>query len=240
MSLVGYPLTRKYQVCAPSGVRAAQLGQGDRPSRGCPGTTPFPASHVVVTSRENAARRGARMLGLFRGIPLSILLGFVLLSPSLVEATSTVAVPVSELVRLSPVIVHGTVLSTASRWNEDHSLIVTDVRIGVITTLRGEPRQEITVVQPGGRVGKLRVDVDGAAVFLVGEELVLFLAPDGNGALAPVGMNQGGFKVKPDPRTGRKRMQETGSTSSKQQLSLESFLDDVRVTVRQLPKEKGD
>jgi hypothetical protein len=102
------------------------------------------------------------------------------------------------------VIVHGTVLSTESRWNEDHSLIVTDVRIGVITTLRGQSVSDVVVTQPGGRVGKLRVDVDGAGPFRTGTETVLFLSPGSGGRYVVAGLSQGRFDVMQDPRTGAK------------------------------------
>jgi hypothetical protein len=144
------------------------------------------------------------MLRFFRGLSLSIPLAALLLSPAFVGATSTVAVPVSELVRLSPVIVHGTVLSTESRWNEDHSLIVTDVRIGVLNTLRGQAVSDVVVTQPGGRVGKLRVEVDGAGAFRLGDETILFLSPHAGGRYSVSGLSQGRFDVRQDPRTGEK------------------------------------
>lgn len=120
------------------------------------------------------------------------------------SATSVVRLSLSEMAAASPTIVHGTVVGVSSRWNADRSLIVTDVRVRVESALKGAPPAEVTLVQPGGEVGKLRVDVPGAAAFRPGEEAVLFLIPDRAGALHVTGLSQGRFEVTRDPRTGGK------------------------------------
>ena len=158
-----------------------------------------------------------------------------LLSVRYAWTASTPALTVSELVRMAPLIVHGTVTETQSRWNEDHSLIVTEARVLVSETLRGQRRSEVTVVQPGGRVGKLRVDVDGAVAVLPGQEVVLFLAPGSGGGWTPIGLACGTYSVETEQSSGRKRIKAAGAAS--QSIDLDHFLTDVRQKVRALPRD---
>ena len=120
------------------------------------------------------------------------------------ESTTITKVGLPELARRSPTIVHGTVVSTQSHWTDDHTLIVTDVRVRVHTVVRGDPAREIILTQLGGEVGKLRVDVDGAAPLVVGNEAVLFLHEDARGQLAVTGLSQGRFPVVENRTRGTK------------------------------------
>jgi hypothetical protein len=128
------------------------------------------------------------------------------LSASSTDATTVSERSLRDLAVESPSIVHGKVVSTSSRWTEDQALIVTDVVIEVSDTLKGSSTGRIVVTQPGGRVGKLRVDVAGANAFRPGEETVLFLQPSGDGTAIVTGLFQGRFGVVPDAR-GRRMVQ---------------------------------
>lgn len=136
--------------------------------------------------------------------------GFLLAAASLVlsagplHATSAIPLSVEDLVANSSTIVHGTVVSTRSHWNEDRSLIVTDVTLRVTSLLRGPAAREVVITQPGGSVGKLGVEIPGASAFRPGEETILFARIDGQGNLHPTGLDQGRFPVTTDARTGRK------------------------------------
>src|SRR5262245_61106197 len=138
--------------------------------------------------------------------------------PSLLLAISCVMAPVAiattvadmtlrDMVSMAPSIVVGTVESSSSRWNEDRSLIVTDVRIRVTDVIKGRDAGEVVVTQPGGRVGKVRVEVDGAVAYRNGQETVLFLAPDSRGHQQVLGVFRGRFDVTTDAHTGKKSMQ---------------------------------
>jgi len=98
----------------------------------------------------------------------------------------------------SPTIVHGTVVATSSRWTDDRSLIVTDIRVRVNTVIKGNPPTEVLITQPGGTVGKLRVDVSGASAYRRGQEAVLFLRPAESGQTIVTGLFQGRFDVSRD------------------------------------------
>ena len=122
-------------------------------------------------------------------------------------ATTIAEMPLKDMVSMAPSIVVGTVESSSSRWNEDRSLIVTDVRIRVTDVIKGHDPGEIVITQPGGRVGKLRVDVDGASAYPIGQETVLFLAPDARGHQQVLGLFSGRFDVATDTHTGKKSVQ---------------------------------
>ena len=130
-----------------------------------------------------------------------------ILIPASAGATSMAQMSLEDLAASSPVLVYGTVVSATPRWNADHTLIVTEVRMRVETALKGLAPDEIVFVQPGGAVGKLQVDVPGASAFRPGEEAVLFLAPDPAGTLHVIGLDRGRFDVVRDARTGRKLVQ---------------------------------
>jgi hypothetical protein len=121
-----------------------------------------------------------------------------------VRATSLVPMELPELVTSSEVIVHGEVVGVGARWNEDHSLILTDVRVHVLDVVKGGSPREIVLTQPGGTIGKLRVEVPGARAFRTGEEVVVFLTPGPRGDLFVTGLSQGRFEVVRDAATGRK------------------------------------
>jgi len=178
-----------------------------------------------------------------------------------VFATPTGATTVSErslrdLALESPSIVHGRVLSTSSHWTEDRSLIVTDVVIEVTDALKGNSAGQIVVTHPGGRVGKLRVDVAGTTEFHAGEEAILFLQPSEDGTSIVTGLFQGRFEIVPDVR-GRKVVQgvsgdqlgtlrraaaRTGrplSTVPGQPVELDEFLGGVRSLLSDIQSEGG-
>ena len=131
----------------------------------------------------------------------SLLLLFLVVGLALPASATTVEErTIRDLTAESSTIVHGTVVSTESRWNEDHSLIITDVRIRVESVLKGSAASSVVVTQPGGTVGKLRVDVSGAMTFRAGQETVLFLQSAAEGQSIVTGLFQGRFDVTEDAR----------------------------------------
>jgi len=175
-----------------------------------------------------------------RSLPALGLLVALLLPAPTVYSGSLAPPDLSELVTSSSLVVHGEVVGATSRWNEDRSLIVTDVRLRVLTSAKGTAPAEVVLTQPGGTVGKLRVDVAGAHAFRVGEEVVVFLAPGPRGRLYINGLSRGRLDVVRDTATGAASVQgmalggaagagspiiETGARD------LARFLDRVRMLV---------
>lgn len=123
-------------------------------------------------------------------------LGLVSLSGP-AHASVVQALTVDQLSRDAAAVVHGTVVSVRSAWNDDHTRIYTEVQVKVEAAWKGEaPAAGVVVVrQLGGSVEGLSQQVMGSPVFAVGEELVLFLVPGPQGDRAVLGMSQGKFKV---------------------------------------------
>jgi len=162
-----------------------------------------------------------------------------------------------EMVTETSSIVHGTVVSSSSRWTENRSLIVTDIRIRVHEVLKGESVPEVVVTQPGGKVGGVRVDADGAVGFRDGGEAVLFLDRSSQGHTYVVGLFQGRFDVVTDKR-GNKLVRGmtpenvnvlrssgpgdpagTLGLGASGTVRLDSFLGGVREMVRDAVKDGG-
>jgi len=178
------------------------------------------------------------------------------LSASTAGATTVAERSLRDLATESPSIVHGRVVSTSSRWTEDQSLIVTDVVIEVSDALKGSAAGQVVVTQPGGRVGKLRVDVAGTTAFRPGEETVLFLQPSADGTAIVTGLFQGRFDVVPDARgrrvvhglnadqlgSLRRAAARTGrplSTVPGRPVELDEFLGGMRSLLQDIQNEGG-
>ena len=181
---------------------------------------------------------------------VSIVIGLWCLGVSIAGATTIQEMNIRDMVTMAPSIVVGTVESSTSRWNDDRSLIVTDVRVRVVDVLKGPSLSELVITQPGGRVGKLRVDVDGASAYPIGEEAVLFVAPDAKGQHQVLGLSRGRFDIVTDARSGKKSVhglkasdvqalqaakpgltEEPAQAVSDRKMQLDDFLSGVRQLV---------
>lgn len=199
---------------------------------------------------------GSLMRSLLRGFLFLACSAALLSSHRPALATSLVPVDLAGLARASDRIVLGTVTGAESRWNEDRSLIVTDVRIRVADAMKGNAAGEITVTQPGGIVGKLKVEVPGASAYRVGEEVVLFLAPERDGRTFVNALDRGRFPVVEDPVTRVKKvagltpealriMSGAGVAVDAQAYStgsmpVERFVGGMKSLVRDLPAREGN
>lgn len=181
--------------------------------------------------------------------------GLLLASPRAVCGTSLATLDLREMAATSTSIVHGTVLGCTSRWNADRTLIVTEVRVRVIGAVKGSDAGEITLIQPGGTVGKLKMEVPGASAFAVGQETVLFLARDPRGDLHVTALNRGRFDVTTDEKTGQKSVagpstdqlasqskpegRSVQSVPQEGRLALEGFLGALRELVQDIERKGG-
>ena len=226
----------------------------------------FDAPPLEVASRSFWPRYAeSSLLQRRRGLPpylasgrqtsLGVLLGILLLLPTPCSATSVAKVEMRQLVEQSSSIVHGTVASTRSHWNDDHTLIVTDVHVRVTAALKGQPGNEIVVTQPGGVVGKLQVEIPGASPFRTGEETILFVAPGSGGRLYVTGLSQGRLEIVMDTQTGHKVVRgistegrgtllraghrPTLSAAAGSAVELGGFLNDLRALVHDVEREPG-
>jgi hypothetical protein len=96
----------------------------------------------------------------------------------------------------SDLVLTGSVTSVTSSWSPDHSVIYTDAELAIDDVWKGFPdRDRIVVRSLGGRVGRVGLEVDGAAPFAVGERVLVFLKQTG-AVFTPVGMKFGRYEVR--------------------------------------------
>lgn len=116
-------------------------------------------------------------------------------------ATTLMRASLDDLVAGNRAVVVGEVMDASSYWNEDHTFILTDVRIAMHDVLKGDAsEQEITVTIMGGSVGKLTTLIIGGPELVPGNSYVLFLneenLPGAERALTIRDLCQGAFDVK--------------------------------------------
>lgn len=135
--------------------------------------------------------------GLLRGaMALAIAAGVI--APA--GATTLVRENLDGLVAGNRTVVVGEVLDASSYWNEDHTFILTDVRVAVHEAIKGNVKdRELTVTIMGGRVGELTTLIVGGPELIPGNSYVLFLneenLPGAERALTVRDLCQGTFDV---------------------------------------------
>ena len=105
---------------------------------------------------------------------------------------------VNSLRKQSEAVVHAKVVDVRSYWNDDHSVIFTDVALDVKGRLHGASDNLIIVRVPGGTVGDYTMDMEGAPRFKVNDEVVAFVARWHDGAAMVAGYFQGLSSIKRD------------------------------------------
>jgi hypothetical protein len=128
-------------------------------------------------------------------------LGAACLVAGAASATTLRHMTLAELVAEARVVVRAHSLSNQSRWERGE--IWTLTAFEVTGALKGNVPRLITVRTLGGTVGALRSIVEGAPQFLPGEDVYLFLSPDGGQPLQIIGWAQGTFRIRTEAHTGR-------------------------------------
>lgn len=120
-----------------------------------------------------------------------------LLLVALPAAASTfVSMSPRQLSREADAVVVGRVLQTHSYWNEDASMILTDVTVAVDETISGEAPGVVHVRTYGGTVGNFRIEASGFPEFTEGERVLMFLqADDEDGSIRVLGYRQGLYRI---------------------------------------------
>ncbi len=133
---------------------------------------------------------------LFLPMVLALALVTVLLDGRSVVAQEEMDGEVWALVDSAPLIVRGQVATSQGRWNQDHTALVTDNQIQVHYPVAGEAPSPLWVQTPGGTLPEEDVAllVAHAARLAVGQEVLLLLAPQGDGWTV-VGGDEGVFTV---------------------------------------------
>lgn len=134
---------------------------------------------------------------------LFVLYAALLLIAPAAEATQIILQSPQQMGQASDLVVLGKVSTVRSYWNESRTKIFTETIIDVDEAYKGQAGAAARVVQMGGVVGNVRMHVHGAIVWSAGEEVLLFLEPDGRGAHRVSGFSQGKFIVERDPASGK-------------------------------------
>jgi hypothetical protein len=115
-------------------------------------------------------------------------------APRGADASIMIALDLSNLVQQADHIAVVEVGSVTAAWDEKHERIYSTIQLKVIERWKGTggdaAAESLTVVQPGGTVGDLRMTVFGMSTFVPGERSLVFLRGPAQHAQV-VGMTQG-------------------------------------------------
>lgn len=125
-----------------------------------------------------------------------------------VRATTLVRMSLNQLAQASKTIVRGRVINQESRWNAQHTQIITLTTVALGQTLKGDAAETLVIEQMGGVVGHIRSWVPGTALLRPQAEYVFFLQPSATNPSRHllVGMMQGAFRVYRDAQTRQERV----------------------------------
>ena len=124
------------------------------------------------------------------------------------RATTLVRLSLEQLSQAATAIVQGRVVSQDSRWNPEHTRILTYTTIAVSQPSKGSPPSTLVIEQPGGKVGNIHTYVAGTVRFNPQTEYMLFLEPSSGDAskYLVVGMVQGALRIYRDASTHGQRV----------------------------------
>jgi len=133
-------------------------------------------------------------------------------------------------------VIVGRVLAVRSYWNDERTMIFTDVEVFVLEDLkqRVSAGSTMTFRVPGGQVDPLRVTMPGAPDFHLGDEVAVFASTWSDGRLKVLGYRQGlsSLRIGED---GKQRLQ-GGSAGG---LALEQLRDGVHAERAARPAGKS-
>ena len=134
---------------------------------------------------------------LFRIAVFPIALCAVVMSMPLVARAILAELSLPDLVQMSDHIVRAKVLSTSSAWNDDRTQILTTVIIRIDESYSGRlaDSSQAMVMLPGGVVDGLAMEVEHSPVFVVGEDVIVFLTDIDNKHCRVSGWEAGKFSV---------------------------------------------
>jgi len=139
-------------------------------------------------------------------VSVTILAGWMLaISPA--RATTMVSMSLEQLTQASSDIVQARVVNQVSRWNDDHTQILTITTLEISQVLKGNASSTVEIQQLGGTVGNRRAFVAGDVNLQPQGEYVLFLEPvPETSRYHVVGMTQGAYHVYQDAGTREERV----------------------------------
>jgi hypothetical protein len=170
----------------------------------------------------------------------------LLLVAGTLSATVLLPAEFREIVAGAEIIVHARVVDVRPQWVDGRRRIESVVTIEVLTPFKGGNQRTIVFKVPGGQIGRYRSMMVGAPSFRQGDEAVLFL--NARGAEVPwvFGLNQGVFRVRLEPGSGRRVVLPPGlmasgdspqrarrGSAARRPLQLEAFGAQLRAVMAQ-------
>jgi hypothetical protein len=98
------------------------------------------------------------------------------LSAITADATTLIRQGLDQLAIQNELVLQGRVLETHSTWNDDHTFILTNVRVRPSQILKGSHQGDVTFTVMGGAVGEITTLIVGGADLHPGSDYVLFLS----------------------------------------------------------------
>jgi len=129
-------------------------------------------------------------------------------------ATSMFELSLQELSVLSEKVVQARVTAIVTQWDKEGEMLYTYIRMNIQDDLLGDDEDnEIIIKMVGGSDGKIKLDVEGNAVYSIGEENILFLFNDpANITISQtLGMYQGKYRIFTDENNVIRVVQEPNS-----------------------------
>ena len=111
------------------------------------------------------------------------------------RATTTIPTDLPDVVSSATLIVRGRVVDTRSFAEISNGPVMTAVTVTTDEVLKGTAGASVTFRVHGGEIGRYRYTVIGSPTFTVGEQAYFFLKRTSAGALWPVGMSAGVYRV---------------------------------------------
>lgn len=112
------------------------------------------------------------------------------------RATSIIPTELADVVSSATLIVRGRVVDTRSFADVANGPVMTAVTIATSEVLKGTADTSVTFRVHGGEIGRYRYTVVGAPTFKRGDDAYFFLKRASTGALWPVGMSAGVYRVR--------------------------------------------
>jgi hypothetical protein len=156
-------------------------------------------------------------------------------------ATSSIYMPVERVAAISPLVVEGSVVRTASGFDPLTMTLSTYVTVDISYVHRGPADlSRVIVREPGGRFGDLVHAVDAVPVFRPGEHVLLFLEPARDRSLRVAGMFFGKLElveeVSGSGRTARRELSGQGLIFGRKSADTEDFaVADIESVIASFP-----
>jgi hypothetical protein len=128
----------------------------------------------------------------------------VLLTTRALDATVVLPAAFRDVVAGSAVIAHVQIADVRPEWAEGRRRIDSLVTAAVIVSFKGDVSETVSFKVPGGELGRYRSVTIGAPIFKPGDEAVICLSAAEGEPLHVFGLNQGVFRVRQDPVSGRR------------------------------------